>query len=80
LEKSQEDFDNLKRKINFNKLSTINLNDIIKLNYNELSKLNFDEIKTIPLIKEEIELIKPLNRDNEFDIKIYYKRKNNTPK
>ena len=70
LEKSQEDFDNLKRKINFNKLSTINLNDIIKLNYNELSKLNFDEIKTIPLIKEEIELIKSLNRDNEFDIKI----------
>ena len=42
----------------------------MKLNYNELSKLNFDEIKTIPRIKDEIELIKSLNRDNEFDIKI----------
>ena len=70
LEKSQQDFDNLKKKINFNKLSKINLNDIMKLNYNELSKLNFDEIKTIPRIKDEIELIKSLNRDNEFDIKI----------
>ena len=70
LEKTQQDFDNLKKKINFNKLSKINLNDIMKLNYNELSKLNFDEIKTIPRIKDEIELIKSLNRDNEFDIKI----------
>ena len=70
LEKNKLDFESLKKKINFEALSKLNLNQLNKLNYKELIDLNYDEISSISKIKDEIELIKSINNDNEFDIKL----------